>query len=237
MKMIAVVVSAVVVLLAAAGTLQAASTIYGVSGLIEVPTDVTVAPGSVSVTAHYISDFDGDGNNITSFGGAVGLIPKLEVAGMAMDSDRPGTDVQGVFSVKYRVLTESVKSPSVTVGVVDIANGLDEFDSRINDPSFFIVIGKNLTSSLDQLSGTLTRPLYGYIGTGSGVYKGVFIGLDYMFAPKLSAIGEFLTDGLRQDTTFNAAVRFNPIGPFVVQAGTYDFNGFYIGGSYNLTTF
>ncbi len=222
MTKIAVMIMLATMMLMAAGAVQAAQTIYGISGLIQVPDETTLAPGSIGLTAHFADDDDA---SVTTFGGGIGIVPKFEAAVVGYDIEHG--DTEAVFSAKYRILDETISSPSITVGVVDLTDELSD------DPSFFLVIGKNITATAEQISGSVSKPLRGYLGVGSGIYDGVFVGLNWSLAPKFDVLGEYISE----NTVFNAALRYTPVAPFSIQAGTLDFDGFYIGASYNLATY
>jgi len=241
MKKLAFLLSLAAVLLGCTGALYAASTIYGISGLIETPDDTILAPKSISLTANEIINVGGDNavgdQNLTTFGGGFGLIPKLEVSAVGIASDAEGVDTVPVINAKYRILAESVGTPSITVGVVDIADQLDEINGSISDPSAFIVFGKNITSVAEGVSGGLVKPVKGTVGIGTGIYKGAFVGLNVALFPKTDVLFEYLSNGIRQETTINAALRFRPIEPLAISVGTLGFDGFYAGASFNLSTF
>lgn len=236
MKKIAVLLSVAVILVGAMASAHAAPTIYGVSGLIETPDDTITATKGLSLLAYEMANVGDSDTDITTYGGAFGLVPKVEVAGVGVHADGPGSETSAVFSGKIRLLDESVERPSITVGVVDVANQLDDINGKIDDPSMFVVFGKNIASAAEGL-GVVSKPVRGTVGFGTGVYKGVFAGLNWSVAPKTGLMVEYLSNGLRQKSTFNAALRFNPTAGLTVQAGTFAFEGFYVGASYSLAGF
>lgn len=227
-----VVLFCVVAMLAATSALYAASNIYGVSGLIETPDDTIVAPKAISVNVDRIFNLSDDDVDLTTFGGAFGLSTGLEVGAIGIDSNQQGVDTQALVNAKYRILSESLARPAITLGVVDAADQLEDINGKISDPSAFIAISKNITTAAEGISGGLIKPLKGTVGFGSGLYKGGFASLDYSLMPKINVMVEYLSNGLKQETEFNAGLRFKPIESLAIDAGTIDFDGFYVGGSY-----
>ena len=56
-------------------------------------------------------------------------------------------------------------------------------------------------------------------------------------APKLSVAVEYLGAGIRNKSTFSGCVRFQPVQALTVEAGALGFQSFYMGASYNISTF
>jgi len=242
MKKFAILLVLVAMVLAGASALYAAASIYGQSGLIETPDDSIVGSKTVAPVATRIWDLKGNGStegyDVSTYGGAVGIFPNLEVSAVALDVDAPHTNTQALLNAKYRVLAESVNRPSVTVGVMDITKRLDHIsDGEIDGMSSFIVFGKNLSTVAEGVSGQVSLPIRGTFGVGTGIYKGAFAGLDMSLAPKITVAVEYLAKGIRDETTFNGMVRFKPIEALSVDAGVIGFKDFYAGASYNLSTF
>lgn len=241
MRKFAVLLAVAVLLLGCASVLHAAASIYGMSGLIETPDDSIVSSKSLTPTANRIFDLNvngvADGVDLTTFGGAIGIIPNLEVSAVGIDSDVRGASTEGLINAKYRVLPETLTSPSVTVGVVDIAQRLERFSDDIDGMSTFVVVGKNISNMAEGVSGAVSKPIRGTFGIGTGLYKGAFAGLDMSIAPKFSVAVEYLNKGIRNETTFNGMVRFTPIEALSIDAGAIGFKDFYAGASFNLSTF
>ena len=242
MRKFAILLAVALLVLGCASVLHAAASIYGISGLIETPDDSIVSSKSIMPTANRIFDLRvggaTDGVDLSTYGAAVGLIENLEVSAVAIDVDAPGTSTEALVNAKYRVLGETVTSPSVTVGVVDITRRLDHMsDGRINEMSSFIVIGKNISSLAEGVSGSVSKPIKGTVGFGMGLYRGAFAGLDMSLTPKVGVAVEYLNRGIRNKTTFNGMVRFTPIEALTIDAGVIGFRDFYAGASYNLSTF
>lgn len=241
MRKFAVLLTVAVLVLGCAGVLHAAASIYGVSGLIETPDDSIVSAKSITPTANRIFDLKvhgaKDGVDVSTYGGAFGILPNLEISGVAADSNAKGMSTQGILNAKYRVLPETLKAPSVTVGVVDMGERFDDAGLPVSDMSSFVVFEKNITNLAEGISGSISKPIKGTVGFGSGIYKGGFAGLDMSLAPKFSVAVEYLDKGMRNESTFNGLVRFSPIDALSVDAGVIGFKDFYAGASYNLSTF
>ncbi|MDH7602561.1 MAG: hypothetical protein QHI38_10500 [Armatimonadota bacterium] len=226
---------AVLLLLAAVvGEASAGVSIYGLSGLIETPDDVTVDPSAVVLMGRDAPDYNDSDVDVYTYGGATGIIPKLEVGVVGLDTDAPGSKTQAVFSAKYRILDETADRPSITIGVVDIGSRMDKINADIDNPSAFVVLGRSLSSVAQPWAAAVTTPLKFTVGVGTGLYKGVFVGLDWSPQNRLHVMAEYLTKGLRQEGTFNAGLRYNAFGRLNLEAGTMAFKGFYGGATYTL---
>jgi hypothetical protein len=242
MKKFAILLVLAAILLGSASVLYAAASIYGQSGLIETPDDQIVGDKTIAPMVNRIFDLKTDGAtkgfDVTTFGGAIGILPNLEVSAVALDINAPDTNTQALLNAKYRVLAESVNRPSVTVGVMDITQRLDHMTGgEINGMSSFVVLGKNISNIAEGVSGKVSQPVRATVGLGTGIYKGAFAGLDMSLAPKFSVAVEYLAKGIRDETTFNGMVRFKPIDALSIDAGVIGFKDFYAGASYNLSTF
>ena len=237
MKKSAVLLSVMAFLLGSLGVAHGVPSMYGLSGLIETPDDTVAATNSLALSGSYIPDFNDTNFNISTYGGAFGIIPNLEIGGVAIDSSAAGSGAQAVLSAKYLIAPESLDSPSIAVGVVDITGRLDKINSQIDEASYFVVIGKNISSVAEGFSGMVSKPVRGTLGIGTGLYKGIFAGIDLYVAPKFDVAVEYLSEGLRQEGTYNAALRFRPVSNISVQAGTYAFKDVYIAGSVMLSTY
>jgi hypothetical protein len=241
MRKFAVLLAAVAIGIACAGALQAATSIYGVSGLIETPDDSIVTAKSVTPAADRIFDFKprgaATGVDITTFGGAVGISSNLEVSAVGIDSDAAGVKTEGLINAKYRLLDETVATPSVTIGVVDAAQRLKHFVGTVTEASGFIVFEKNISSIAEGVSGQVSKPVRGTVGFGTGLYRSAFAGLNISVAPKFNVAVEYLPKGLRDEDTVSGVVRFQPIEALSIDAGAVGFKDFYAGASFNLSTF
>ena len=209
----------------------AAPNLYGTSGLIEVPDDRIYAVGAWSPAYHTVLDINDSDNNLSFFTIGTGILPNLSVSG----GIKTNGDSDVVLNGKYRLVAESASRPSITIGVVDALG-----DLAINDdPGLYIEVGRNLTAAAEEVAGGDSKPLRGFLGVGTGVLQGVFLGLDWTLTPKLSAMVEYLSgdDGLVGDSHFNAGIRFALTNEIRVDAAMVDFDDFSAGISYNVLRF
>jgi len=237
MKALLVLLLSMALAVGCAGCMLAGTCLYGLSGLIETPDDTIAEPSAVTFEGRYIADFGDSKINVFGYGGTVGIIPKLEVGAIAMDTDAPGAKVDGIFNVKFRAMDESFDRPSITVGVVDLANRFGRVSPDVDKMSGFVAVGRNLASAAEAWGGLVSTPLKGTIGFGTGIYRGVFLGLDWSASSKVDVMAEYLTKGLRQKSTFNAGLRVNPTGGISLELGSIGFKDFYGGASYTLSMY
>jgi len=175
------------ILIAAAGAAFSAPNFFGTSGNIITPDDTVLGPGAFSANFHVI-DFESDSTNF--LGASLGITPNLEV-GIGRISDG---DDHTIVNGKYQLLAETASRPSVVVGVFDASSELDD------DASFYVLIGKNLTSVASNIADQPSRPLHGVLGVGGGFFDGLFGALDWTLTDKISLIAEL---------TANNAFSFN----------------------------
>lgn len=242
MKRISLLISAVILLIGCATALNAASSLYAISGLVETPDDSFVSARALTPSAAFVSGVKemhaSDGWDLATFGAAFSILPNLEVSASVINPEPSGWDSEVFVNAKYRLLAESVDKPSVTVGIVDAAGRIEDFtDGAIDDPSLFVVVGKNISSMAEGVSGNVSKPIRGTLGIGTGLYKGIFAGLDMALAPKLDVAVEYLGTGIRNKTTFSGCVRYQPTQALSIQAGALGFESFYAGLSFNLSTY
>lgn len=215
-----------VILLVVVGTSAwSAPSVFGISGNILTPDDTILASGSFNLAYHGVTD----GNTTSLWAGNVGLIPNLEV-GAAVETDG-GTNV--LINGKYRLLTEKANRPAVTVGVVDAG-------SKIGDnPGVFLLLSKNLTPTAENVTGKTAGPVRGHLGVGGGVLKTIFASLDWTVSPKLTLIGEVISDSDFQHESglVNAGARYAVTNDLRLDAAWIDFKHFTFGASYQALKF
>ena len=219
----------VAVIVLAAIPAVGAPNLYGTSGLIEVPDDIIYPVGAFSLAYHVIVEPGDSDDNLNFFTIGTGLLPNLDISGGV----KTNGDTDAVINAKYRLAAETIERPSITIGVVDAAGELSPND----DPGIYIEFGKNLTAAAEEVAGGESKPLHGYLGFGTGVMKGVFIGLNWTLAPKLSATVEYLSKGLKDDPHFNVGIRLALTNELRLDAGLFDMDDFTGGISYNLARF
>jgi hypothetical protein len=225
----------VLALIAALGVLPiAASTaalnIYGESGLIEVPDDSTIAPGNVAVAYHGVYNIGSSNEDVGVFCVGVGIMPNLSASVAFWNDGESATSL----NAKYRISPETVTRPSITVGVLDIASDLTD-----DNPALYVVLGKNLTTKAETIAGRPSKPLRGYLGFGTGMLEGVFVGLDWTLTPKLSAKLEWISSnqGYSGDSHLNAGASFEISKGLRAEAGLLDLKDVTVGVTYSVLKF
>ena len=213
-------------LLLMTSALSADPSIFGMTGLIGIPDDQVTANHQLNLTANY---FDFDKGSGWSAGGAYGIIPNLEVSALGFDN---GDDTDFVANVKYKLLSESNKYPGVAIGGADLCSKI------CDDPSFFVVAGKDLGSAFDSF-GNSSFSLKAYVGAGTKMYKGIFAGLSWAATQKLDVMGEYNHSGLGLygDDSFNVAAQYKFNNGVSAKAGVMDMSDFFCGVNYSMSVF
>lgn len=237
MKNTVVLVSLVALVMGSMVACSAATSVYGVSGLIETPDDAIAELATPQLIGVYAGDLVGNNESGSSFGAVMGILPKLEVGAVLLDSNARGVEAKSLVNAKFRLVEESFANPSVTIGMVDMSKNLDSFNSQIDKTSTFIVIGKNLTSVAENVAGSVVKPVKGTIGVGTGLYKGGFAGLTISASPRFDVMVEYLAKGIRQDDTLNAGIRFAPIPGLNMTVGALDFKDVYGSVTYSVVKY
>lgn len=221
--------------LAVGSAVCASGNIYGVTGIIETPTDLVVGKQATVLSGTYVADFLDGSDTLTTWGGSYGISEKLEVSWSSFKNDAPGAGSTGITSAKLMVTQESAATPGMAIGVVDIGNDMKKISSGIDDVSYYVVFGRTLTSELDRFRPrSNTTPVRGAVGFGKGIYNGVFGSLDFYLAPKLEMKLEYLNKGIRDKSTLNAGVQMNLVPSLTFQAGLLGLKDFYGSVSYTL---
>ena len=187
------------------GMATAAPSFLSTTGGILAPNDAMLAPGDFSANLHSIDLM----NNPSVMGANVGVTENLELGIARFDPDSVTVDEETFLNGKYLVRGETIMSPSLVVGVVDATGDLDPG----GDPGFYAVAGKNLTSIATNLAGEPVQPIRGYVGIGTGIYSGIFAGIDWTLNSRVKIIGEFINEinvktTIAEESMFNAGVRF-----------------------------
>jgi hypothetical protein len=204
----------------------AAPNFLGQTGTIVTPDDLVLPRGQFSVGYHFIDkEVFGGGDSMHIFSGNFGITPQFEAGVSYVDRG----DGELVLNGKYQILREKAKGPSVTVGVVDLLDQLNQ------DPGLYLLLGKNLTAaSGDVHEATGGRVLHGYLGIGTGAYEGLIAGLNYVPAPKFSLLAEFAPEGplTGRDDSFNLGIRYAANSQIRLDAALLDFDTLGLGISF-----
>ncbi len=228
MKIVAVAALATTMILSAVAV-TAAPNLYGTGGLIEIPDDSIYAVGEWTPAYHGVYDVSDSGQSLNTYTVGTGIIPNLSASAGVVDFG----DTNLLLNAKYRILSETSTRPSVTVGVIDLTSEIGQ------DPSIYIVVGRNLTAAAEEVAGGESKPLRGYIGFGTDILDGVFLGLDWTLSPKFSAMLEFVgsDEGIVDGSHFNGGIRYALTNELRLDAGLVDFSDFTAGISYNALKF
>lgn len=205
----------------------AAPNFLGQSGNLVTPDDLIIPTREFSLGYHYIDKkVFGSGDSMHIVSANFGFTPQFEAGLAYVDRGRSELVVNG----KYQILRERPGSPSFTVGVVDL------FDSLDQDPSFFFLVGKNLTAaSRDVRTETEGRTVRGYLGFGTGSYDGLIAGLSFIATPQLALMAEYAPEGplTGRDDSFNVGLRYAVSNRIRLDAGLFDFDNLGVGISFN----
>ncbi|HPP74488.1 MAG TPA: hypothetical protein PLU88_05110 [Armatimonadota bacterium] len=223
MKVVLTALVAGVLALSVVVPVTAAPNIFGTSGLIEVPDDRVLPTGTIAPAFHTIVDVDilGTDTDFNFFTVGIGITENLEVSGGVVDND----DSEVILNAKYRLSPRVGNRPSITIGVVDVTSDIDD------DPSFYILFARGLTGVAEDITDDESVPLRGYLGFGSGLYEGVFVGLEWMLSPRFVGMVEYVDEGIT-GSDFNAGIRYALTNQLRIDAGLVDLDSFTVGISY-----
>ena len=235
MRTVSIVLFAAIALCSA---VAADPTIFGNSGLLMIPNDVVVRQNGFSIGAKSFHSELPDTDEAFRFYSCslnIGVWKNLEAGACLLDPKDGGSKL--LINAKYLALPETLNRPSIAVGVVDAASQLDEITGCNDDPGFYVVASKNLTPEVETVAKKSIRPVRGTLGFGTGIYNGVLAGLDFLVTPKTGICLEYLNSGLRDRSTFNAALRYRPALGFAVEGGLINFEDASLGVSYEAVKF
>lgn len=200
----------------------ASSFLGGYSGNIVIPNVAITPAGNWEISIHLLSDVQDE--DITSAGLQYGLMPRLEVGVSFLDNK--GSEV--VFNGKFRLLPETPERPAILVGVFDVAGSA----SIINDdPGFYLLVSKNVTPVATQIVGEPSKPLTLNLGFGSGLFDGVFAGIDWVLDERLVVMAEYVDEGFDDHSLFNLGARYAVTDAIQVDAAVLDADSFAAGAS------
>lgn len=189
------------------------------TGQLLTPDDSVLGAGDFSSDYHGIS-FDDAIPNV--LGANIGVNGNLELGVARLDPDMAGASIKTLLNGKYLGVAETAYRPSVVFGCADITGSLSADD----DPSFYVVVGKNLTPLATCTTGKPSAPLRGYVGYGMGIYDGVFAGLSWNLGPRVKLMGEYINglsveDTFQEDSMLNAGVQFYVVEGLTAQVAVF----------------
>ncbi|HUV04054.1 MAG TPA: hypothetical protein VMX94_02985 [Armatimonadota bacterium] len=205
----------------------ASSYLGGLSGNILTPDGVVVPPGTWEASYHSLPDIF-DNRDLTTVGVTYGLVGNLEVGVSFVSNHESDT----ALNAKYRLMPETPTRPAVLVGVFDIGSTVETLDK--DDPGLFIVFSKSVTPAAENRQQPL-KPLQLSVGFGTGVFDGVFAGLDWTVQPQMRVIAEYFGGKIgRNDNLFNAGIRYAPTGALRLDVAAIDFEDVAFGVNYRI---
>ncbi|MCW5936415.1 MAG: hypothetical protein KIT11_03805 [Fimbriimonadaceae bacterium] len=171
------------------------TTVYGPSGLINVPSAYVTPQGRLMVGVTLGQDRSAVAN--------YGLIPGIEVGGAYYELTGK-TEGEVLANGKVNIVPANFRNVEIGVGVIDVADRLDA--------TFYAVASAQIItppSVEDQFQGVRV-----HAGYGSGLFREKLIGgAELLLTPRLSVIGEY--DG----TDGNFALRYLPNDTVRAQIG------------------
>ncbi len=225
---------AVVCLFASIAIASPSPSMLGMTGNILTPNDKVLEVGDFSATFQSLQ-FD---DPVTLIGANVGITENLEVGVANYNPSTAGANSKLIINAKYSAFKETYNRPAITIGVTDATGGIDTNE----DPGFYVVAGKNITKAGANVLGEPIGNLRGYLGVGTGLYKGLFIAADYSLNSKVDVVAEFISgmrmrNGLDEDAVFNAGIKMDISDDISLNLNAIDLNDFSFGISYTKAAF
>lgn len=212
----------IVCMLACMPAFGASSFLGGQSGDILTPDGLVTPQGSWDLSYHQFTNLLVD-TDLTTFGVVFGVAEGLEIGASFLNNGGSETAV----NAKFRLMAETPQRPAILVGVFDAASTFS------NDSGLYLVISKNITSTASDIAGEPSKPLRLNVGFGSGLYDGIFLGLDWTLQPQLSLMAEFSSGQIGDnDSFFNAGIRYAVSDAFRLDLATIDLEEIAFGASY-----
>lgn len=198
----------------------------GMSGMILTPDEVICPHGSGEFSFHESVKAIND-ENLNAWGVNYGLTENLEV-GLSGLTNAGHKDL--AVNGKYQMIRENESSPAVLVGVFDAAGIADTINSNA---SIYILASKNITPIVSQLGCQPSNPIRLNLGVGSGVYNGLFGGVDWVAARRWRLMAEY-TNGKFGDeqNLLNLGARYCIADKWRLDAGLLKFKNFAFGVNY-----
>lgn len=180
-------------------SLTRANSIFGPTGLINIPTAYVTPHGEYSFSASF-------GRNLRAPAVNYGIVPYIEIGGAFIDREFGSN--KAIANAKVQLIPSNFKWFEVGVGIIDAVDAIDQ--------TIYFVASADLAPPKWDVPerGLETIGLKAHVGAGTGMFnEKLFGGAEVLFTKKLSVIGEWDTND------FNAAVRFSPTEYFRVQVG------------------
>jgi len=171
------------------------NTLYGPTGLINVPTANTAERGVVGFGAGFAKDFRGPTANW-------GVVDSIEVGGAFLD--RTGADSKAIANAKVKIVPSNFNWFDVGVGVIDVADAINQ--------TFYVVGSAAIVPPNFSPDNAFAARIHAGVGTGLFSEK-LFAGGEIFLNNKTALVGEW------DSKNFNAAFRFRHMEMFAIQAG------------------
>ena len=215
-------------LIAASPAFAASNYLGGMSGMILIPDDVIVPHKSIDFSFHESVHAIGD-VDLFAWGGNYGLAKNLE-AGVSVLNNKGATDI--AINGKYRFVQENESSPAVLVGVFDAAGLVDIVNPNA---SLYILASKNISSEVSQIEGAPCGPIRLSLGIGSGVYNGIFGGVDWTPSSRWRVMAEYANGKFGdEEKLLNLGVRYAVADKWRLDAAALKLKHFAFGVNYRV---
>lgn len=208
------------------GAAGAAPTVYGPTGLINMPTAQSLSLYQSNVFVNYMKSEKGDlTTKQTNYGVNVGLGNGLEVGATAIHQNHEwpyenktvsDSNTKAMLNAKWNFLTESVEKPGAAIGIMnvtgekDIANLMgDEAKSKAAP---YIVFSKSMVMPETDYA------VSGHIGYIAGSLDNVMVGASAVVNPKLTIMADYINDM----SDFSIGARYVPSENIRVDAASVD---------------
>ena len=213
----------VMVAISSAPAFAASNFLGGMSGMILTPDNVII-PHATGEASFHESVEAVNGENLNAWGLNYGVAQGLE-AGLSVLSSGGRKDV--AINGKYQMIRENESSPAVLVGVFDAAGLADTING---DASIYILASKNITSMVSQIGCPPANPFRLNLGVGSGVYNGVFGGVDWTASSRWRVMAEYTNGEFADERNLvNVGVRYAVADKWRLDAGLLKFKRFAFG--------
>ena len=175
--------------------LTSSNTLFGPTGLINVPTAYVTQHGKVQFSTSFGEDIRGPAANY-------GITPGVEIGGAFID--REGRKNKGIANAKVNIIPANFDFFEVGVGVIDAADAITR--------SYYVVGSADFAIPRAVEDRAIGFRLH--FGAGTGMFEDEFIfGGELQLDPKFSIIGEY------DAKDFNGVLRYSHDRNFRVQGG------------------
>ena len=216
-------------LIAAMPALGSSAYLGGYTGLILTPGAYVTPTGAWDLAFHDLIGASESNRDFLTYSLTYGLTENLEIGG-AIVSSTGQTDL--ALNGKYIIMNEEASRPALAIGVYDALGMVDTVNAN---PSFYIVVSKDLTAAASKAVQAPSKPFRVNAGLGSGVFNTFFVGLDWTLARTISVQFEYSNGSLDGESSlFNAGLRWAVSNQIRIDAGLIQFQDFAFGFNYRM---